>query len=349
MATKARKLPSGNYRSQVSFTGKDGKREYKSFTASTKKEAELLAAAFEMEKERLAKIPNWTLGEAIDQYIEMKRPTASPTTITGYEKIRNHSFDSIMNIPIGKLTEDMLQVAVHEEMNRPSRRGGVQSAKSVKNAYGLVSSVLNQYLPGSIFRVNLPKTARQIRSLPSPSDIFQAVKGSKIELACLLAMWLSLSESEIRGLTKSKSIDVEKDGTFYLTIREVVVWADGHYQRKALAKTDKRIRRHKVPPYIKDLIDQVEDDIIVPYIPSVLLRNLQRLLRENGLPEITFHDLRHVNASVMAMLHIPDVYAQERGGWASDHIMKSVYMETFSKERQAVDATIDHYFEAFIK
>ena len=66
------------------------------------------------------------------------------------------------------------------------------------------------------------------------------------------------------------------------------------------------------------------------------------------MQEISFHDLRHVNASVMAMLHVPDVYAQERGGWATDNIMKSVYTETFSLERQAVDLTIDNYFERFI-
>lgn len=37
---------------------------------------------------------------------------------------------------------------------------------------------------------------------------------------------------------------------------------------------------------------------------------------------MTFHDLRHLNASVMAALRIPDKYAQERGGWKSDKIMK---------------------------
>jgi integrase len=40
----------------------------------------------------------------------------------------------------------------------------------------------------------------------------------------------------------------------------------------------------------------------------------KRLLEKNGLPHMTFHDLRHMNASVMAMLRIPDKYAMERGG-----------------------------------
>ena len=60
---------------------------------------------------------------------------------------------------------------------------------------------------------------------------------------------------------------------------------------------------------------------------------------------MTFHDLRHVNASVMAVLRIPDKYAQERGGWKTDHIMKSTYMQTFSSERAAIDNQIDQYMQ----
>ena len=63
---------------------------------------------------------------------------------------------------------------------------------------------------------------------------------------------------------------------------------------------------------------------------------------------MTFHDLRHVNASVMTLLNIPDKYAQERGGWHSDHIMKSTYMQTFSSERAAIDEQIDSYLSDII-
>lgn len=64
-----------------------------------------------------------------------------------------------------------------------------------------------------------------------------------------------------------------------------------------------------------------------------------------GIAHITFHNLRHLNASVMARLRIPDKYAQERGGWKSDKVMKNTYMQTFSKERERVDNIIDNYFE----
>lgn len=58
---------------------------------------------------------------------------------------------------------------------------------------------------------------------------------------------------------------------------------------------------------------------------------------------MTFHDLRHENASVMALLRIPNKYAMERGGWKTDNVMKKVYTHTFSEEREKVDE--DDYFE----
>ena len=36
----------------------------------------------------------------------------------------------------------------------------------------------------------------------------------------------------------------------------------------------------------------------------------------------------------MLFLGIPDKYAMERGGWATDNILKSVYQQTYSSERE---------------
>ena len=65
--------------------------------------------------------------------------------------------------------------------------------------------------------------------------------------------------------------------------------------------------------------------------------------------DITFHDLRHLNASVMLMLGVPDKYAMEHGGWSTDCILKNVYQQTFSSERKKVDKIIDGYFNGIIK
>lgn len=339
MASKAEKLPSGKYRSRVSYKGKDGKFHTQSFTAPTKREAEYMAREFELSAEYDSDYANWNLDRAIDEYIEQKSHILSPTTIQGYKKTKERSFRSIMKLPLKVINSDVLNKAVIEEMNRETQHGGKPSPKSVKNAYGLVSATLGRFMPDRTYRVDMPRLERQIRQLPSPADVYNAIKGEDIELACLLAMWLSFSQSEIRGLTKSLSIDGD-----YITIRQVMVHVNHKDVMKPLGKTDARMRRHRMPKYIKDLIDSVEGDVIVPYHPSYLLKKLKRCLAKHNVPEITFHDLRHVSASIMAALRIPDKYAQERGGWGTDSTMKRIYMETFSEEREKADDKVDEYF-----
>ena len=56
---KAKKLPSGNWRvNQYIGKNKDGKRQYKSFTASSKKEAEYLAAEYVLKNKTMPERKN---------------------------------------------------------------------------------------------------------------------------------------------------------------------------------------------------------------------------------------------------------------------------------------------------
>ena len=340
----AKKLPSGAWSVQVySHTDANGKRRYERFTGTSKEEVEFKAAEYQIVKKEMSDPANWSLGKAIDEYIKRKEPILSESTLQGYRKIRNNSFQSIMDVPIKKITSSMLQNAVLDELQKKPhhRNAKSMSVKTVKNSYGLVSATLKRFNPLMTYSVEFPRQPRKIRRhLPLPEEVCRAVKGSDIELAVLLAVWLSLSMSEVRGLTKSKSIEGD-----YLTIREVVIVVNGVDTRKSMAKEVARNRRHRIPPYIKGLIDQVDGDILVPYTPSYLLKHFQSLLKEAGLPQITYHDCRHINATLMASLGIADSIAMERGGWSTDHTMKNVYIEVFSRERKLADDLIDRYFE----
>jgi integrase len=367
---KAKKLPSGSWRAlvyshsvnELDSNGnivydKNGKpkkkRIYESFTSDDptlagKKEAEYLAAEFALNKKKKNKPANLTLIEAIDKYITSSDAVLSPTTIQGYDKIKRNSYQELMDIPLKNITKEMLQIAVNNEAKRPSKRSSKTpktiSPKTVKNSYGLITAVLNRYCPSIDCDVQLPATENKIEELIPPEIIMDIIKGTEIELPVLLAMWLSLSLSEIRGLKKSTSI---KDG--YLIINEVVVDVNCEPIRKQQAKTFTRIRKHKIPEYIQKLIYNTNTDDLVKMSGHAIYMRFRRLLKKNNLPHMTFHDLRHVNASVMALLRIPDKYAMERGGWKTDEVMKKVYTHTFSKEREIVDEVIDDYFQKMLQ
>jgi integrase len=188
--------------------------------------------------------------------------------------------------------------------------------------------------------VKLPAAEHHLKELIPPETIMNMVKDTDIELPVLLAMWLSFSMSEIRGLKKSSI----KDG--YITINEVVVDVNREAIRKSQAKAFTRIRRHEIPSYIQGLIDMTNPNTeeLVTLSGHAIYMRFKRLLEKNKLPHMTFHELRHMNASIMALLRIPDKYAMERGGWKTDKVMKKVYTHTFSEERQKVDRSIDEFF-----
>ncbi len=370
MAT-AKRLKSGSWRCQVYShsiiqTDKNGnivydkngnpkkKRIYKSFTSNDKTkrgkvEAEAMANEFILHQKDSTKgrddFKNITLYEAIEKYIDQKSVALSPSTLKDYDTIKRCAFQDIMNVKIKEFNENMLQDAVNREAMRPSRVRSKNpkpiSSKRLYNEFGLLRPVLKRYRNDINYdAISLPEIAPNYKELIEPDVIFDVVRGTDIELPVLLAMWLSFTMSEVRGLTKSKSIDGD-----YITIKEVIVSKKGGEVRKEIAKNKYRNRRLVIPKYIKALIDEVEGDIIVPMSAACLYHKWTRLLEKNNLPKITFHDLRHVNASVMALLKIPDKYAQERGGWKTDYIMKRVYQQTFSDERRNVDRIIDSYFE----
>ncbi len=361
----ARKLASGSWNCRVFSHYEetrlpDGsikkKRIYRSFTDEDpslkgKRRCEKAAADWAENKEytnKKASNLNLTLREAIDRYISGRDAVLSPTTVASYKSIKENAFPDIMDRKLSDLDEETLQNAINTESQRPSKNCTKNprpiSTKLLRNEWGLVATIINKYgLKEEKEDLILPSKKRRFHELVTPDQIYDMVRGTDIELPVLLAAWLSFTMSEIRGLTKSKSLSGD-----YITIVEVVVDVDGRPVRKELAKNSLRNRRHRLPPYLRQLIDQVPGDTIVPESGKVIYHRWKRMLQRNNLPPLTFHDLRHVNASVMALLKIPDKYAQERGGWKTDAIMKSVYMETFSDERMRVDDTIDTYFNNIV-
>lgn len=318
------------------------KRKYESVTAATMEEAkELKRQVLEAYKVN----PNeMTIGDCIDAYILSIKAVESPKTIDGYETIRNYAFPSLMGLNVKRLDNTILQKAITEECSRKSQsrrsKGKPISAKTVCNEWGLISTVIKKYNPKFEIDVTLPSYVAPVNQLSLPKTIFDMVKGTEIELPVLLAMWLSFTMSEIKGLTKSTSVKGD-----FIYIDKVVVHTKNGEVEKEIAKNKKRNRMHRIPPYIKALIDNVEGDQLVKLSGKAISNRFTYMLKKNNLPHMSFHDLRHVNASVMSFLSVPTEYAMDRGGWSNPKVMQGTYMQIYKSERIKVDETIDSYFE----
>lgn len=336
MPKNIRRLADGSLSGQVMI---DGVR----VRILAKSEAEFLAKADAYRRGYLPlpkKASGSTVADAVTAYAESRKNRLKPSSYENYFYIRDHRFTELMKMDISEVTNEVLDAAVERELGLPSRKGGTISPKTVIDAYNLVVTAIKKQRPEFLPSVTLPALQRKFTDILPPDKIIPVIDKTDMELPCLLALQYAMSASEIRGLTKSKSI---KDGKLYIV--ETVVRVGGKDVRIAGDKEPDRARVFDITPRIQALIDAVDTDIIEPRSARALNARFQRLLSDAGLPVMNFHKLRHVCASVMAEENIPTNIAQERGGWKTDDTMKKVYIHTFSEARKNADDKVNQRIE----
>ena len=324
----AKKLPSGSYRVQV-YSHKDshGKKHYESFTADTKKEAELAALEWQNKRDRHDK-NNLTVHEAIEGYISAKEGVLSPSTIRAYRIQLKNYYDDIGHLYIKKINSEKLQIFVSDLTK-------TLKPKSVSNVYGLLSSALKFYMPDVTFRVTLPKKVKKRTTAPSDLDVQHLYDIAPPELKKCIAIgaFTGMRRGEICALTFG-----DIDGNIAHVTKDIVQDYNKKWIVKDFPKTDDSIRDCLLPQKVLDLLgDGKPDERIIKYKnPTSITRVFTRIRDKLGL-SISFHDLRHYFASIGAVLGVPDNYLSDFGGWKrGSSVMKEVYQNN-------IVSMSDHY------
>ncbi len=346
---RAKKLPSGNWRVlEYSHTDveidKDGKehriRRYESFTHENKKEAEYMAAEFVRSKKRKHLIKNWTVGEAMDQYIASKSNVLSPVTIREYKRERNHVFNEIISVQLSALTQERVQITI----NNLSR---TQSPKSVRNYHGFLAAVLKRYAPSLILNTTLPQKEKKSVHIPSEKEmsaIFEVVKDTEMEAPIMFAALAGLRRGEIVPLKygdidfKNKTVSVTKA----VTLDEHNTW-----QLKQ-PKSFSGYRQVDLPEVLIAAIKKRQENELplIDVSASAISNGFEHVLNHAGIENrFRFHDLRHYYASVLLALGIPDLYAMELMGHKTTHMLKTVYQHTMDEKKKEIRASITDHFD----
>lgn len=330
---KAKKLPSGNYRVQYLI---DGKRY--SFTAETAALAEYAALQHKLERKRAKSSTTKTLGAAIDDYIDLKSNILSPSTIAGYRQIQRNAFPLLIDLPLSKITEKLIQKQINDSAGR-------LSAKTVRNHYGLLIAVLKNegmMTPNIALK---PKEKIQY-NIPSPEDIpkiMEAVR-DKGQLEIFILMVLTM------GLRPSEAVAVKwdnYDGEKMLIKGSKVKDADRNYIYKERNKTYHSTRLLDVPEILRSKLDNMDrqSEFILTKTQTAFYNAFQLVLSKNGLPHYRVYDLRHAYASVMLSLGVPDKYAMERMGHSTPNMLKTVYQHTFKNKQDDISKQINSFFD----
>ena len=346
---KIKQLPSGNYNALVyDYTTPDGKRKYKSITASSKSEVKRLIAVFLADREALheerekKEDPAYmTVGEAIDKYIESKSNVLSPSTIRGYRQARNYSFPAVMTMGINDVTSADIQIAVNAEAEH-------SSPKTVRNKYGLLVSALSVYAPDLKVRVTLPQKVKPDIAIPTEDEIrrmFDAVKDTEMEIPLYLGALCGMRRSEIAAL-RWEDVDFN-NGT--ITIRAAkVLNEDGEYVVKG-TKTiaGKRIIRMftRVAEKLKAAKETAEADTVITLLPAHITDRFSVMLERAGLPHYRFHDLRHYTVSVMLSLNMPKNYIADYVGHETERMIDLVYGHIMATAKSTFEDRVNEYYD----
>ena len=328
----AKKLPSGNWRALAGKTI-NGKTIYKSFTAPTKKEAEYMAAEWQVKIAEENSIENITLRQAYEKYIKMKDTVLSPSTIRGYNSLLKVTFQDIMDISIINITSRLIQIEVN-------KLAATHSPKYVKNAYGLLTAVLQTFRTDLTVNITLPQKQKPTLYIPDDAEIkklLDFVKGKPIEIPILLAAFGPMRRSEICALT---SDDI--NGNVVTVNKAMVKGAKGWYTKAP--KTYSSYRQIEYPDFVIEKIKN-KKGAICDISPSAITKYFAIELKECGLPHFRFHDLRHYAVSTLHAINVPDKYIMARGGWSTNHTMNNVYNHILQSKQDELTSRITSHFD----
>ena len=335
---KAKKLPSGSWRVQL-FCGTDasGKRIYKSFTAETKKEAEYLAAQYQMGIEQVEK-NRVSFFEACMQFISARTNVISPRTLAEYTRMAKNDLAALHNVLVCDITPDAVQrfINVYSSSHSP---------KSVRNLHGFLCSVLSDAAPDLRIRTKLPQRQKTEISIPTQENINAAIMQADdyMRLAVLLAANMGMRRGEICALTWA---DVEKN------VISITKSMAKDVNKEWVAKPPKTTAGKRSLPMsdsVKSAIDalrkpsQRSTDRIFPFTPDAVTHRWATICSNCNF-QCRFHDLRHYNASVMLALGVPDKYAMGRMGHSTTNMLKTVYQHLQADKEKAFSDRINSFF-----
>lgn len=332
----AKKLPSGTWRC---FAKSNGERA--SFTAPTKKEAELLAVQWQNEM-KATKSKGITVIEAAEQYIQNRSSVLSPKTIREQKRMLRYFPSEIARMPVSNINTEMLQSWIND-MSKD------KAPKTVRNYYGFFSTIVHSIDPDARFRVNLPQKIKKDIYIPTHEEVAHLLSiyngnDSEMYTAVQMAAAMGLRRSEACALANNKN-DFKRRK---VDIHQAFVENDNNRVVLKTAKTYESNRILTAPQYIADNLMEIPQawEYIVKAKPDNISNRFYRTVKKEFDNPFSFHDLRHYYASVLIAEGVPERYAMYLMGHSTPNMLRKVYGHIMADKEDEISRSINAVFSA---
>ena len=288
------------------------------------------------------------------KWLRVAKSTVKLTTYASYEMMATRiiiPYFETLNIKLKELTTEDIQEFYNAQLERVSANTAIHYHAVIHRALKYAVKIKTIQSNPAV-NVERPRKEKFIGSFYDKKEIntlFDIIQGHPLEVAIKLAAFYGLRREEIIGL-KWTAIDFENNT---LTIQHTVTECnlDGkhievasdtaktdsslrtmplvtNFREMLLAKKEKQEHYRKLcgRSYCKEYLDYIfVNEMGERWKPRYLSDGFKRILEQNGLRRIRFHDLRHTCASLLLANNVPMKKIQEWLGHSEFSTTANIY------------------------
>ena len=288
------------------------------------------------------------------KWLRVTKSTVKLTTYASYEMMATRiiiPYFETLNIKLKELTTEDIQEFYSAQLERVSANTVIHYHAVIHRALKYAVKIKTIQSNPAV-NVERPRKEKFIGSFYDKKEIntlFDIIQGHPLEVAIKLAAFYGLRREEIIGL-KWTAIDFENNT---LTIQHTVTECnlDGkhievasdtaktdsslrtmplvtNFREMLLAKKEKQEHYRKLcgRSYCKEYLDYIfVNEMGERWKPRYLSDGFKRILEQNGLRRIRFHDLRHTCASLLLANNVPMKKIQEWLGHSDFSTTANIY------------------------
>ena len=288
------------------------------------------------------------------KWLRVAKSTVKLTTYASYEMMATRiiiPYFETLNIKLKELTTEDIQEFYSAQLERVSANTVIHYHAVIHRAlkYAVKIKTIQSNPAVNVERPRKEKFIGSFYDKKEVNTLFDIIQGHPLEVAIKLAAFYGLRREEIIGL-KWTAIDFENNTlTSQHTVTEcnldgkhIEVASDTaktdsslrtmplvtNFREMLLAKKEKQEHYRKLcgRSYCKEYLDYIfVNEMGERWKPRYLSDGFKRILEQNGLRRIRFHDLRHTCASLLLANNVPMKKIQEWLGHSDFSTMANIY------------------------